>query len=399
MSQESTNREQEAAATGASHEAQALDSLGIVVGEIAHDFNNILSLIFGYVEMALSEIPEGQRARSDLEHVLAAGDRAKELVARILTYSNRARLKKQDLDLHKPLMNALRHIKDRLPQDVKLETHVTHESAMVLGNEVEIAQIVTNLCNNAVQALGGKKGVIAVSLEVIDQNSPFHAKHPGLTRDAYAVLTVTDNGCGMDLSTLAKIYTPFFTTHRGSGRGESRAGLGLTTVYNIVSSMEGVIFVNSVPGEGTTFELCFPLTTATATLSQPARPVEKIKREKNVLFIDDEPAITEMASHILSHSGYKAMFFNDGNEALEYFSAHPHDFDIIITDLIMPIISGSEVATRCADINPNVPIILTTGFSEKISLASCRKWGVTAVITKPFSIQQLLATLEELTKS
>ncbi|MGV3593024.1 MAG: response regulator [Gammaproteobacteria bacterium] len=399
MSHESTNREQEAPATGASHEAQALDSLGIVVGEIAHDFNNILSLIFGYVEMALSEIPEGQRARSDLEHVLAAGDRAKELVARILTYSNRARLKKQDLDLRKPLMNALRHIKDRLPQDVKLETHVTHESAMVLGNEVEIVQIVTNLSNNAVQALGGKKGVIAVSLEVIDQNSPFHAKHPGLTRDAYAVLTVTDNGCGMDLSTLAKIYTPFFTTHRGSGRGESRAGLGLTTVYNIVSSMEGVIFVNSVPGEGSTFELCFPLTTATATLSQPARPVEKIKREKNVLFIDDEPAITEMASHILSHSGYKAMFFNDGNEALEYFSAHPHDFDIIITDLIMPIISGSEVATRCADINPNVPIILTTGFSEKISLASCRKWGVTAVITKPFSIQQLLATLEELTKS
>ena len=398
MSQEPTNRDQDPA-TGTSHEAQALDSLGIVVGEIAHDFNNILSLIFGYVEMALSEIPEGQRARSDLEHVLAAGDRAKELVARILTYSNRARLKKQDLDLHKPLQAALRHIKDRLPLDVKLETQLTSDTAMVLGNEVEVAQIVTNLCNNSVQALGGKKGVITVGLEVIDQNSPFHAKHPGLNRDAYAVLTVTDNGRGMDLSTLAKIYTPFFTTHRGSGRGESRAGLGLTTVYNIVTSMEGVIFVNSILGEGTTFELCFPLTTATTTHSAPARPVEKIKRERNVLFIDDEPAITEMASHILSHSGYKAMFFNDGNEALEYFSAHPHHFDIIITDLIMPIISGSEVATRCADINPNIPIILTTGFSEKISLASCRKWGVTAVITKPFSIQQLLATLEELTKS
>ncbi len=412
MSQDPTSREKEAANTGTagsnsgtagtsgiSQEAQALDSLGIVVGEIAHDFNNILSLIFGYVEMALSEIPEGQRARSDLEHVLAAGDRAKELVARILTYSNRARLKKQDVDLKKPLQAALRNIKDRLPQDVKLEAHLTNDPAMVQGNEVEVVQIVTNLCNNSVQALGGKKGLIAVSLEVIDQNSPFHAKHPGLNRDAYAVLTVTDNGVGMDLSTLAKIYTPFFTTHRGSGRGESRAGLGLTTVYNIVTSMEGVIFVNSVPGEGTTFELCFPLTTSVAQLSQPARPVEKVKREKNVLFIDDEPAITEMAGHILSHSGYKAMFFNDGNEALEYFGAHPHDFDIIITDLIMPIISGSEVATRCADINPNVPIILTTGFSEKISLASCRKWGVTAVITKPFSIQQLLATLEELTKS
>jgi CheY-like chemotaxis protein/nitrogen-specific signal transduction histidine kinase len=395
----SEKRDQETTAS-TSHEAQALDSLGIVVGEIAHDFNNILSLIFGYVEMALSEIPEGQRARSDLEHVLAAGDRAKELVARILTYSNRARLKKQELDLRKPLQTALRNIKDRLPQDVKLEAHITHDAAAVVANDIEIVQIVTNLCSNAVQSLGGKKGVIAVSLEIIDQNSPFHAKHPGLTRDSYAVLTVTDNGCGMDLSTLAKIYTPFFTTHRGSGRGESRAGLGLTTVYNIVTSMEGLIFVNSVPGEGTTFELCLPLTTSVAAvMAQPQRPVEAVKREKNVLFIDDEPAITEMASHILSHSGYKATFFNDGNEALQHFSSNPHAYDIVITDLIMPIISGSEVATRCADINPNIPIILTTGFSEKISLASCRKWGVTAVITKPFSIQQLLATLEELTKS
>jgi CheY-like chemotaxis protein/nitrogen-specific signal transduction histidine kinase len=382
-----------------SQEAQALDSLGIVVGEIAHDFNNILSLIFGYVEMALSEIPEGQRARSDLEHVLAAGDRAKELVARILTYSNRARLKKQEVDLRKPVQNALRHIKDRLPLDVKLESSITTDAATVLGNETEIVQIVTNLCNNSLQALGGKKGLISVSLELIDKNSPFHAKHPGLSRDAYAVITVTDNGCGMDLSTLSKIYTPFFTTYRSSNRNESRAGLGLTTVYNIVTSMEGVIFVNSVPGEGTTFELCLPLISSVAALSQPARPVETVKREKNVLFIDDEPAITEMASHILAHSGYKAMFFNDGNEALEYFRTHPHDFDIVITDLIMPIISGSEVATRCADINPNIPIILTTGFSEKISLASCRKWGVTAVITKPFSIGQLLGTLEELTKS
>jgi CheY-like chemotaxis protein len=156
--------------------------------------------------------------------------------------------------------------------------------------------------------------------------------------------------------------------------------------------------VNSAPGEGTTFEICLPVMTELAQISQ--QPVSKPRKtsEKRVLFVDDEPAITEMAGHILAHSGYRAMFFIDGNEALEYFRAHPYDFDIIITDLKMPRISGSELASRCAEINPNIPIILTTGFSEKISLASCRQWGVTTVITKPFSIQQLLANLEELTK-
>ncbi len=380
-------------------EAQALDSLGIVVGEIAHDFNNILSLIFGYVEMALSEIPEGQRARSDLEHVLAAGDRAKELVARILTYSNRAKLKKARLDIAKPIQNALKHVRDRLPAGVKLTTDIGTGSAPVLGNETEIFQIITNLCSNSVQAMPDGKGAITVSLQLLDRDSPFHAKHPGLTNDAYALITVKDNGSGMDISTLTNMYTPFFTTSRAGNRSETRAGLGLTTVYNVVTAMEGVIFVNSAPGEGTTFEVCLPLLEAVDAVSEPATLTVFPKRKKHVLFIDDEPAITEMASQILAHSGYQAMFFNDGNEALAWFNAHPHDFDIVITDLIMPIISGSEVASRCAEINPNIPIILTTGFSEKISLASCRKWGVTAVITKPFSIQPLVATLEELTKS
>jgi CheY-like chemotaxis protein len=383
-------------------EAQALDSLGIVVGEIAHDFNNILSLIFGYVEMALSEIPEGQRARSDLEHVLAAGDRAKELVARILTYSNRAKLKKLRLDLSDPVQSALNHIRDRLPAGVKLHVDIAAAKAPVLGNETEIFQIVTNLCNNSVQAMPEGGGDIQVSLQLLDRNAPFFAEHPGLTRDAYALLTVTDNGSGMDIATLTSMYTPFFTTSRAGNRSESRAGLGLTTVYNVVTAMDGNIFVNSAPGEGTTFEICLPLIDSVEAISEPAaqRPQAVYsKRRKHVLFIDDEPAITEMAKQILAHSGYEALFFNDGNEALAWFGAHPHDFDIIITDLIMPIISGSEVASRCAEINPNIPIILTTGFSEKISLASCRKWGVTAVITKPFSIQPLLATLEELTKS
>lgn len=377
---------------------QALDSLGIVVGEIAHDFNNILSLIFGYVEMALSEIPEGERARSDLEHVLAAGDRAKELVARILTYSNRAKLKKERIAVVKPVKTALKYIADRAPPGIALNTHINASNCYIMGNETELTQIITNLCNNSIQAMPASGGSIDVTLKAIDKGSEFFDTHPTINRGDYVLLSVKDSGCGMGLSTLEKIYTPFFTTSRSDDKNVSRAGLGLTTVYNIVMSYNGFIFVNSAPGEGTTIEICLPLLAEQETGSKKTISSAPIRGEKRVLFIDDEPAITEMASHILTQSGYKALFFIDGNEALQYFSEHPYDFDIIITDLKMPHISGSELASRCAEINPNIPIILTTGFSEKISLASCRQWGVTTVITKPFSIGQLLATLEELTK-
>ena len=376
---------------------QALDSLGIVVGEIAHDFNNILSLIFGYVEMALSEIPEGERARSDLEHVLAAGDRAKELVARILTYSNRAKLKKDRIDVSQPVNRAIKYINDRIPQGVTLHSNIGAAPCFIMGNDTELFQIVTNLCNNSLQAMpsGGK---IEVSLQSINKDSEFLLEHPAMPKINYALLTVKDSGAGMELSTLEKIYIPFFTTSRAEDKSGLRAGLGLTTVYNIVTSQDGFIFVNSAPGEGTTVEICVPVMTENTQALQHTASKPRKTSEKRVLFVDDEPAITEMASHILAHSGYRAMFFIDGNEALEYFRGHPYDFDIIITDLKMPRISGSELASRCAEINPNIPIILTTGFSEKISLASCRQWGVTTVITKPFSIQQLLANLEELTK-
>lgn len=376
---------------------QALDSLGIVVGEIAHDFNNVLSLIFGYVEMAMSEIPEGERARSDLEHVLAAGDRAKELVARILTFSNRAKLKKANINARIPVLNALNYLKDRMPPTVTLKSNVTERAAPVIGNETEIQQMVINLCNNSVQAMPPQGGSIEVTLAILDEAASTTTRHPSLPKNYYLLLRVKDTGAGMDLATMEKMYTPFFSTSRQSGKQDVRAGLGLTTVYNIVSSAGGYIFCDSIPGEGTTFEIYLPLQgERQATQESTAKP--RAGNAKKVLFIDDEPAITEMANQIMKTNGYQAVLFNDGNEALRHFAEHPHDFDIIVTDLIMPLISGSELATRCSAINPNVPIILTTGFGDRITPASYRQWGVTTLITKPFSIHQLLATLAELTK-
>lgn len=374
---------------------QALDSLGIVVGEIAHDFNNILSLIFGYVEMAMSEIPEGERARSDLEHVLAAGDRAKELVARILTFSNRAKLKKTRINARLPVLSALNFLKDRMPPTVTLKSRITEQDISVLGNETEIQQVVVNLCNNSVQAMPPQGGIIEVTLDVLDEKAVATTGRPVLGKGSYMLLKVQDTGVGMDVATMANIYQPFFTTSRQGGKQEVRAGLGLTTVDNIINSSSGHIFVDSQVGRGTTFEIYLPLI---AENGASMASTSKVKTAKRVLFVDDEPAITEMATQILKNNNYEAKLFNDGNEALRYYAEHPHDFDIVVTDLIMPSINGSELASRCTAINSNVPVVLMTGFGERISPASYRQWGVSTLITKPFSIQQLLATLAELTK-
>lgn len=375
---------------------EAMDSLGIIVGEIAHDFNNILSLIFGYVEMALSEIPPGERARSDLEHVLAAGDRAKDLVARILTYSKSTKLKRAEITIDKPIRDALTYISERLPINIKLDSSIdSSRGNFVLSNETEIYQIINNLCTNSLQAMPDSGGEIEVTLDYIDANDESIQELSNLIKRDYARITVSDDGCGMDISTIENMYTPFFTTARGLDSDESRAGLGLTTVYNIVSSQGGVIHLESIPDKGTSFQIFLPLiSNKNHSLDSPL--TNEDLQTKNILFIDDDPSIIDMASQVLEKNNYTVTSFIDGNEAIEYFRQQPHHFDLVITDLIMPSITGTELSSKMSMINPNIPIILTTGFSEKITSATCRQWGITTVINKPFALRDFLGAIEKL---
>lgn len=375
---------------------EAMDSLGIVAGEIAHDFNNILSLIFGYVEMAMAEIPEDSRARSDLEHVLAAGDRAKELVARILTFSNQAKLKHRDVLPVEPIHQALGYIRDRLPARVNLKTDIDDRPEHLSSHHAKLYQLIVNLCSNSIQAMPEEGGEITVKLDYLDETSEFWHSRDSLKPGRYARITVADTGSGMDMATLERMYDPFFTTARGSEAGNVRAGLGLTTVHNIVDSHGGAIFVESEPGQGTTFEICLPLSeTAMSPVVEETR-VRSDLQGKHILLVDDEQDVTQMTEEILRQSGFQVTAFQDGQMALARFSERPHAFDLVIIDLIMPQMSGTELASEISARNQNVPIILTTGFSEGISSASCRQWGISEVINKPFSIHSLLSTISRL---
>ena len=377
---------------------KALESLGIVVGEIAHDFNNILSLISGYVEMALSEIPEGERARSDLEHVLAATDRATELVARIRTFSSNTRLKQQAISIDKPVADALAFLQTRMPASVTLTSKIEgSKGRTVLGNHAEIYNVINNLCRNSIQAMPATGGEISVAVDYIRCDTDYSMKYPGLSERDYVKITVKDDGEGMSIDTVEKMYLPFYTTSEDSESSKKRAGLGLTTVHNIITNQGGMIYVDSALGEGATFELFLPLVrTEVQEDVKTSGDTDRGTGSKHILLIDDEASIIEMATQILEKHGYSVTSFMDGQEALSYFKNQPYQFDLIITDLIMPTYSGSELASAITAVNPNVPIILSTGFSDKISKSACASWGVDKVINKPFTINELLNAIEHL---
>lgn len=378
---------------------KAFESLGIVVGEIAHDFNNILSLISGYVEMALSEIPEGERARSDLEHVLAATDRATELVARIRTFSMNTKLKQSAINIDKPVNDALEFLSTRLPSGVNLSSDIEDSKGRtILGNETETFKIINNLCLNSIQAMPEDGGDIKVSVDYVKFDTEKLSTYPGLPERDYVRIAVEDTGRGMSIETIEQMYLPFFTTSRDDGETKKRAGLGLTTVHNIVTSQGGMIYVDSTVNKGTKFEVFLPLVRTEVNEELDSSVSEgSTASDKHVLLIDDEASIIKMATQILEKHGYAVTTFMDGNEAIEHFRQQPYQYDVVITDLIMPTIPGSEIASTISGINANVPIILSTGFSDKIGKSTCASWGVDRVINKPFTINELLAAIEGLT--
>jgi len=378
---------------------KAFEGLGIVVGEIAHDFNNILSLISGYVEMALSEIPEGERARSDLEHVLAATDRATELVARIRTYSVNTKLKQSAVSIDKPVNDALEFLSSRLPPGVNLSSDVEDSKGRtILGNDTETFKIIHNLVLNSVQAMPEDGGDISVNIDYVKPDGEQLAAYPGLPEGDYAHITVADTGRGMSIETIEQMYMPFFSTSHGESETKKRAGLGLTTVHNIVTTQGGMIYVDSKVNQGSKFEIFLPLVrTEVQAEADNESDVPKGQTDKHILVIDDEASIIQMATQILEKHGYTVTTFMDGHEAIEHFRQQPYQYDVVITDLIMPTMPGSEIASTVSSINPNVPIILSTGFSDKIGKSTCASWGVDRVINKPFTINELLSSIESLT--
>ncbi len=370
-------------------QSQKMEAIGTLAGGIAHDFNNILSIIFGYTELAILEEDPEKRGQ-DLEQVRMGAERAKELVTQILTFSRRTELAtKQPLQVAVVIKEALRMLRSSIPTTIEIRQEIASDGT-VLADPTQIHQLIMNLCTNAYQAMretGGSLAVSLVEIEIRQEDEGYGVLVPG----RYLKLVVSDTGCGISHEIQEKIFEPYFTT-KATGEG---TGLGLAVVLGIVRGHNGHITVYSEPGKGATFHVYLPLVEATAAVALPAQEVveDLTGKGERLLFVDDEALIREFADRLFALHGYQVTSFSNGVQALEEFQSHPDQFDLVITDMTMPYMTGAELAQKILGIRPDMPVILCTGQSELINREKALAMGICGYLNKPVLKHDFLSAI------
>jgi len=358
-------------------QSHKIELLGSLAGGIAHDFNNILSGMLSSVELARMDLPADHPARQWVERIGATAGHAKNLVQQILTFSRMEEGKRVPMRLQPVVGAAVELMRATMPSMMQIHADIREDCPPVMADETQIHQIVMNLCTNAWHALPEDGGHIWVSLTCT----------PGRV-----TLTVRDNGSGMDGATLQRIYEPFFTT-KDTGKG---TGLGLAVVHGIVKSHGGTITAGSVPGAGTTFEIGFPaIESGEAATAPPAVATGIPSRGHNerVLYVDDEDTVGVPISELLRRMNYRVQYESDPILALTLFESNPSAFDLAITDLAMPGMTGREFARRILAIRKDLPVILLTGLIESTLREELLRTGIRAVLTKPVTAAELGAAI------
>jgi len=377
--------------------SQKLEAMGTLAGGIAHDFNNILAVIIGYSEMARAQLPASDKIGKDLDKVITAGKRAAELVEQILTFSRQDREDFKPLKLHLIIKEALKLLRASLPTTIDLQINIRGDDNFILADPTQLHQVLMNLCANARHAIGDKVGTLCVTLsEIYINDYQVFSACSLLKRGSYLDLEISDTGCGMDEVTMAKIFEPFFTTKE---KGEG-TGLGLAVVHGIVKQHNGEIIVNSKLGQGTTFHIYFPM--LKSVIQQEAERAEvqiddlPQGRGERILIVDDEVQIVEMLQRMLEELGYSVVGFSNSNEALTAFSMNSDIFDLLVTDMTMPEMTGIVLAEKMLALKPDLPVILCTGFSEAVDETKAKAIGINMLLYKPISTILLLKSIKEI---
>ena len=367
-----------------------MEAIGTLAGGIAHDFNNILTGILGNAEMARLELAEGHPARQFLAESLAAAERARNLVAQILTFSRRREQQRAVLALAPVVEEALRLLRASLPATIELCVSLREDVPAVLADPTQVHQVLMNLGANAAHALRARGGRIEIFQNLVELPAEQSAAGVRLPAGRYVRLAVRDNGHGMDAATRERIFEPFFTT-KPPGHG---TGLGLAVVHGIMESHDGAITVDSAPDEGAIFHLYFPAIEAEPAANATDELIAPRGRGQRILVVDDEPVVARLATRILERLGYRATAFLDPVEAVAAFRADPDAFDLVLTDLTMPHLTGVEVASDLLRLRPTLPIILSTGFSGRLNEADARRFGIRAMLGKPYTVQSLAEAVQ-----
>ena len=345
-------------------QAQKMEAMGTLAGGIAHDFNNILSAIIGFTDLALDDLPPESEVRESLGNVLEAGHRAKDLVSQILAFSRQTERERIPMRLHTIAKEALKLLRGSIPSTIEIRQNIEANTRPVIADPTEIHQIIMNLCTNAYHAMRETGGVLEVDLIQIELTENDVETDPDLSTGKYIRLTVRDSGCGMNNTTLERLFEPYFTTKE---RGEG-TGLGLSFVHGIVKDIGGAIHVYSELGHGTTFTIFLPIAAMRETEIKKSESgnMRALAGQERVLFVDDEEPLARLAEKALGRFGYKVTLQTNSVEALEDFRKDPRAYDVVITDQMMPKMKGTELAKKLLAIRKDIPIILCSGFGDVI---------------------------------
>ena len=368
-------------------QAQKMESIGTLAGGIAHDFNNILSSVLGYTELALGGVEKGTELEDDLQEVRKAGMRAKDLVKQILTFARQSDEADMPIQINIIAKEVLKFIKSSIPSTIQINNKIYSDS-LIMGSSTQIHQVLMNLCTNAAQAMEEKGGMLEVSVNDTTIDKMFMI--PNLIPGEYIEIKVSDTGMGIAPQNLHTIFEPYFTT-KPVGEG---TGMGLAVVHGIIEKYGGKISVNSTIGKGTCFTIYLPITKK-RKVHMHAEKEELPHGNENILFVDDEAPIAKMGSKVLEQLGYSVTTRTSSVEALELFRSKPQAFDLVISDMTMPNMTGDVLAGELMKIRPDIPVVLCTGYSKKISEESAADIGIKALVYKPVVKADLAKTVRK----
>lgn len=373
-------------------QSRKMEAIGTLAGGIAHDFNNILYPIIGYTEMAIADLPKGSPIRSNLKSVFKGALRAKELIRQILTFSRKKSLSKKPLEVQPVIKEALKLLRSSIPTNIVIHNEIDESARPIMGDPTQVYEIIMNLCTNAYHAMEKEGGQITVRLYEKEITAPLVTEHQQLKPDIYIIIEVEDTGPGISEEIRNQVFEPYFTT-KSTGKG---SGLGLAVTHGIVSGYGGAIVLEDAAEQGMVFKIYLPVIHNDLYSDPFEKEFEKSYGTERVLFVDDEQPIVTLCTHALENLGFKVDGQANSNTALKTFQARPDDYDILITDMTMPDMLGTELIAKARSIRPALPVILCTGFSDLIDEKKARSLKIEGYLKKPVMIDELSFTIRQI---
>lgn len=372
-------------------QAQKVEAVGTLAGGIAHDFNNILASVIGFTELSLDEAEKGSMLHENLCDILASGMRARDLVRQILMFSRHVECEFEAVNLNDLVSDSLKMMRATIPTYIEIQEQISNVPIAISGNASQINQIIINLCTNAFHAIADTNGYIKINLDSVHLEKGTRIHYADIPAGSYARIIIQDNGNGIDPDNIEKIFDPYFTT-KDQDKG---TGLGLSIVHGIVKSHNGQILVDSLAGHGTTFSVYLPLIKPQSEQQSNVIDSELPGGVEQILFVDDEPAIVKMQRQSLERKGYKVEIKTSAHEALDAVRDEPLKYDLVITDMAMPKMSGDKLACSIKEIRPEIRVILCTGYSEKIDRNMIQDMKLDGYLVKPVEKAKMLTTIRE----